>query len=141
MSRSGTSAPATGISASSVRFGVGRSFTSSSGNARWSSGIDTPAASHAERQRVTNTVAHGHAMSDQTVTAGTSSPYPSGPTSALLRLLRGAQVGLHLVEVTELRLRVVVVHRVGDDDVVALLPVGGRGDRVLRRQLQRVDGA
>src|SRR3954452_13208675 len=62
---------------------------------------------------------------------------PTSSMSPLLRLRNDANVGLDLFPAVreELR-RFVVADRATDDDVLARLPVDGRGDLELGRQLQ-----
>src|SRR5438477_567546 len=65
---------------------------------------------------------------------------PPGPPPWLLRLRRDPEIRAgRLPALRELLLRVLVVHRAGDDDVLALLPVGRRRHLVLGGELDRVD--
>src|SRR5690349_12049841 len=50
-----------------------------------------------------------------------------------------ADVRLWRLPIAEQLLRFLVLHRAGDDDVLAAFPVHRRGDLVLGGQLQRVD--
>src|SRR4051812_19945673 len=59
-----------------------------------------------------------------------------------IRLRRRAQVGLdYLVALREELVSIFVGHGGYDNAVVPSLPVGGRGDFIVRGQLQRVDDA
>src|SRR6185312_10566311 len=67
---------------------------------------------------------------------------PPLTATASTRLRHDADIGLRRFPPVGIDLlRLLVADRAGDDDVLALLPVGGGRNAMLRGQLQRVDGA
>src|ERR1700727_2357702 len=64
------------------------------------------------------------------------------PATTLLRLRHDPDIGLRRFPALRIdRLGLVVADRAGNDDVLALLPVGRRCDAMVRRHLQRIDYA
>src|SRR6185312_16726271 len=61
---------------------------------------------------------------------------------ALPRLRDDADIGLWRLPALRIDfLGVLIADRAGDDDVLSLFPIGGRGNVMLRCELQRVDRA